>query len=84
VTKRRSGLWRLGEYLGIARRQKPLRERLMPWPTYALLAVVSVVCGLYLTSGPEGLHNTGVISAIFFLTVPCLLYLAALAYRVRR
>ena len=64
--------------------QKPLRERLMPWPTYALLAVVGLVCGLYLGSDPEGLHSTGIFSVIFLVTVPCLLYLAALAYRERR
>ncbi len=48
------------------------------------MSVMSLGCGLSLLSGPEGLNNTFVVAALFFVMVPPLIYLTALSRRVRR
>ena len=65
-------------------RRKPLRERVLPWPLYALMSVISSGCGLYLLTGPDGLHNAVPVAVLFFVMVPALLYLTVLSARVRR
>jgi hypothetical protein len=48
------------------------------------MSVMSLGCGLYLLSSPDGLDNTFVVAVVFFVMVPPLLYLTALSRRVRR
>lgn len=68
----------------LAWRQKPLRERLLPWPYYAILSVVGTACGLYLLSEPDGLRNNFPVAVLFFVMVPALVYMTVLSRRLRR
>ena len=65
-------------------RRKPMRERVLPWPLYALMSVISFGCGLYLMTSPDGLHNALPVAVLFLVMAPALLYLAVVSARVRR
>ncbi len=65
-------------------RAKPLRERMMPWPVYLLLALTTFAIGLHLMTQPDGLSNTravGVFTLVLALANACA---AVVARRVRR
>ncbi len=64
-------------------RQKPLRERLLPWPFYLVMSVVSLGLGLYLLTGPDE-PNPVPVAVLFFVMVPPLAYWAVLSRRLRR
>ncbi len=49
------------DFFGVrAWRAKPLRERLMPWPVYLLLALLALAISLYLFIDPSGERDTRV------------------------
>lgn len=67
-----------------AHRQKPPRERLMPWPLYVVVAITALGSCAYLLSNPSGLSNTRLFAAICLLLGLGNLYLAGRARQVRR
>lgn len=64
-------------------RQKPLRDRLLPWPFYAVMSLVSLGLGLYLLTGPDE-PNPLPVALLFFVMSPPLAYCAVLSRRLRR
>jgi peptidoglycan/LPS O-acetylase OafA/YrhL len=75
---------RLVDPFGIrAWRAKPLRERMMPWPVYLLLALVMLAISLYLFTEPEGLSNTGPVGVITLVVALVDACVAVVARRVR-
>ncbi len=60
-----------------------MRERLLPWPFYAVMTVVSLAFGLYLLTYDEGPGRVPV-AMLFFVMVPPLGYYTFLSRRVRR
>ncbi len=71
---------------GRAWRQKPLRERLLPWPVYFVMSVVMLAIALYLlTSADQPLRRVAVpLVVLAFLLVPPLAYWGVMSYRLRR
>lgn len=73
----------MSDFLGVrAWRQKPLRERLMPWWVYAALALVSTAFGLYMLLGTDDPRQNQV-SVLFLVMAPVHAYLTVLSRRVR-
>ncbi len=64
-------------------RQKPLRERLLPWPFYFVMSVVSLALGLYALTGPDE-SNPVPVAVLFLLMAPPFAYLAVVSRRLRR
>ena len=70
--------------LGVrAWRHKPLRTRLLPWPIYLIMSVVSLGLGLYLLTDPLE-PNPVPVAVLFFVMVPPSAYCAVLSRRLRR
>ncbi len=65
-------------------RQKPLRERLLPWPFYFVVSVDSVIAlGRYALTGPDE-SNPVPVAVLFLLMAPPFAYLAVVFRRLRR
>lgn len=60
-----------------------MRDRLMPWPFYAVMTAVSLACGLYLLTYDDGPGRV-LVAILFFVMVPPLAYYAFLSRRLRR
>ena len=60
-----------------------MRERLLPWPFYAVMSLVSLGLGLYVLTGPDT-PNPLPVALLFFAMVPPLAYYTLLSRRLRR
>lgn len=62
---------------------RPFRERLLPWPVYAVLCVISIAIALWYTL-PLEKGSTPVISSIFLVLAIGLGVYAGVAFRSQR
>ena len=60
-----------------------MRKRLLPWPFYAVMSLVSLGFGLYLLTDPDEPRALPV-ALLFFVMVPPLAYYTVLSRRLRR